>query len=187
MSVSCAVCPYVFSCVFFFSCLQNHGDRPPEEERARHDKVLHEFDQSRQRFVLRRDDVYRLELDVVVGALGHEAVVPVRRRRHGTQEVGAEDLKLPRYLGLARLVTNWLFGAVILTDSLTACGTYKIDNGTKKPIRNESGKTEITGRLQLISADLLGPATPAARGNYRFMAKCSDYYIKFKAVYIITA
>ena len=79
----------------------------------RHDEVLHELDQSRQRFVLRREDVYGLELDVVVRALGHEAVVPAHRGRHGTQDVGADELKPPHDLGLARLVANWLFGAVV--------------------------------------------------------------------------
>ena len=49
------------------------------------DEVLHEFDQSRQRFVLRRDVAYHLELGVVVGAVGHEMAVSARRARHGTQ------------------------------------------------------------------------------------------------------
>ena len=79
----------------------------------RHGEVLHEFDQSHQRFDLRRDDVYRLELDVVIGALGDEAVVPARRGRHGIREVGTDGLKPPHDLDLARLVANWLFGAVI--------------------------------------------------------------------------
>ena len=79
----------------------------------RHNEVLPEFEQSHQRFVLRRDDVYRLELGVLVGELGHEAVVPARRGRHGTQEIGADELKPFRDLGLARLFTNWLSDAVV--------------------------------------------------------------------------
>ena len=74
---------------------------------------------------------------------------------------------------------------VNFTDSLTACDMYNINNGIKQLIRNNPGKTEITGRLQLVSPVLLGPVTPAARGDYRFMAKCSDHYTKFKAIYII--
>ena len=79
----------------------------------RHDEVLHELDQSRQRFVLRRDDVYRLELDVVIGALGHERAVLARRGRHGTQKIDVDDLKPPHDLGHARLVANLLFGVVV--------------------------------------------------------------------------
>ena len=75
---------------------------------------------------------------------------------------------------------------VNFTDSLTACDIYKINNGTKQLIRNAPGKTEITGWLQLVSINLLGSVTPAARGNYRFLAKWSDHHIKFKTVYIIT-
>ena len=65
----------------------------------RQDEVLHKFDQLRQRFVLHRDGEDRLEL--VVGVLSHEAIVPARRWRHGTQEVGAD--KLHRDYGLARV------------------------------------------------------------------------------------
>ena len=74
---------------------------------------MHEFGQNRNRFVLCRNDLYRLELYVVVGTLGHEAENPACRRRHGTQEVGADELKPPRDLGLVRLVAKWLFGAVV--------------------------------------------------------------------------
>ena len=49
----------------------------------------------------------------MVGALGHEAVVPARRGRHGIQEVSADELEPPRDLGLAQLVVNWLFNAVV--------------------------------------------------------------------------
>ena len=45
------------------------GSQVLETKSERLDKVLNEFDQSRQHFVLRRDEVYRLELGVVVGAL----------------------------------------------------------------------------------------------------------------------
>ena len=72
------------------------------------------------------------------------------------------------------------------TDSLTACDIYKINNGTKQLIRNKPGKTELTRQLQLVSTDILGPVTPAARGNYRFMAKFSDHYTKFKVVSLIS-
>ena len=60
------------------------GTRVLEAKSRRHDKVLHGFDQSRQRFVLRRLEVYRLELGEVVEAFGHKAVVPARRGRNGT-------------------------------------------------------------------------------------------------------
>ena len=63
------------------------------------------------------------------------------------------------------------------TDSLTACDNYKI---------NKLGETEIMKRLQLVSTNLLGPVTPAARGNYRSMAKYSDHFTRFKAVYFIS-
>ena len=86
----------------------------------------------------------------------------------------------PGRVNIAETVVNF-------TDSLTACDIYRINNSTKQPIRNEPGKTEITAWLQLVSTNLLGPVTPAARGNYRFMAKCSDHYITFRAVHIITA
>ena len=54
----------------------------------RYDEILHEFNQSRQRAVLRRDKVYRHELGVEIGELGHEAVVSARHGRRGSQEVG---------------------------------------------------------------------------------------------------
>ena len=55
------------------------GTQVLEAKSKRHDRVLHEFDQSRKHFVPRHDEVYYLELGVVVGAIGHEAVVPARR------------------------------------------------------------------------------------------------------------
>ena len=67
----------------------------------------------RQRFVFCRDDLYHLELDVVIGSLGHKSVVPARRGRDGAQEVSADELKPPHYLGLALLTVNWLFSAVV--------------------------------------------------------------------------
>ena len=66
------------------------------------------------------------------------------------------------------------------------CDIYKINKGIKQPIIIEPGKTEIMGWLQLVSTDLVGLVTPVARGNYRFVAKCSEYYTKFKAVYFIS-
>ena len=74
---------------------------------------------------------------------------------------------------------------VNFTDSLTACDICTINKGAKQPTRNKPGKTEITERLQLVSTDLLGPVTPAARGIYHFMAKYSNHFTKFKAVYFI--
>ena len=70
---------------------------------------------------------------------------------------------------------------VNFTNSPTACDIWKINKGAKQPIHDDLGKTEITKRINLISADLLGPVTPAARGNYRFIAKNFDHYTKFKA------
>ena len=85
-----------------------------EAKCERHDEILHEFDQSSQQFVLCRDEVYHLELGVVVGKLGHEVGVPARRVRHGTpKKVGADELKPLRDLTLAWLVAKWLFDAVI--------------------------------------------------------------------------
>ena len=63
------------------------------------------------------------------------------------------------------------------------CDIYKINKGIKQPILIEPGKTEIMGWLQLVSTDLVGLVTPVARGNYRFVVKCSEYYTKFKVVY----
>ena len=74
---------------------------------------MHELDLCNQRRVLRRDEICRLENGVVVEALGHEAVVPARRRHHGNQKVGADEQKPLRDLGLAWLKANWLFGAVV--------------------------------------------------------------------------
>ena len=74
---------------------------------------------------------------------------------------------------------------VNFTDSLTACDIFKINQGTKQPICNKPGKSEITEWLQLVSIDFLGPVTPAARVDYRFMAKYSDHFTKFKGVYFI--
>ena len=71
------------------------------EAKSERQNEAHEFDQSRQRLILRQDKVYRLELGVVVGVLDREAVVPARRGRHGTQEVGADDLKPLRDLGIS--------------------------------------------------------------------------------------
>ena len=58
------------------------GTQVLEAKLERHE-VLHEFNHSLWRFILHRDEVYRLELGVVVGELGHEAVAPVRRGRRG--------------------------------------------------------------------------------------------------------
>ena len=41
-------------------------------------------------------------------------------------------------------------------------------------------------RLQLVDTDLLGPVTPAPRGNNCLMTKCSDHYTRFKAVYFMS-
>ena len=74
---------------------------------------------------------------------------------------------------------------VNFTDSLTACDICKINKSTKQPIR-KAGKNEITERFQLVSMEFLSPVIPVSRGNYRFMAKYSDHYTKFKAVYFIS-
>ena len=74
---------------------------------------------------------------------------------------------------------------VNVADSLTVCNICKVNKGTKRTFRNEAGKTEITERLQLVSTDLLSPVTPAARGNFRFIAKGSDHCTKFRAIYLI--
>ena len=59
-----------------------------EAKSQRHDGVLHEFYQSRQRLVLRLDEVDNFELGIMVGALDHETVVPARCGCHVSQEVG---------------------------------------------------------------------------------------------------
>ena len=89
------------------------GTQVREAKSERPDKVLHEFHQSCHRLVLRRDEVDRLELDVVVEALGYEPVVPARRGRHGPHEVGADELKPLRNLDLARFVANMVFGTAV--------------------------------------------------------------------------
>ena len=45
----------------------------------------------------------------------------------------------------------------------------------------------MTGRLQLVTADLLGPVTPTALGGYQYMAKFTDHYSRLKVVYFIKA
>ena len=89
------------------------GAQVLEAKSERHDKVLHEFDQSRHRLVHRRDEVDRLQLDVGVGGLDYEAVVPARRWRHGSREVGSDELKSLHDLGLARLFATWLLGTLV--------------------------------------------------------------------------
>ena len=86
-----------------------------------------------------------------------------------------------RTMQAARNITET---GVHFTDSIVACNVCKIKKGTKQPIHNKPDKTEIPERLQLFSTDILEPVTPAARGNYRFLVKCSDHYTKFKAVYL---
>ena len=86
-----------------------------------------------------------------------------------------------RTMQAARNITET---GVNFTDSIVACNVCKIKKGTKQPIHNKPDKTEIPERLQLFSTDLLGHVTPTARGNYRFLVKCSDHYTKFKAVYL---
>ena len=81
---------------------------------------------------------------------------------------------------------NFAETGVNFTYTLTACDIYKINSETKQPIRNDAGKIEITERVQLISTDLLGTVTRAARGNCHFMANCPDHYTKFKVVRYIS-
>ena len=71
---------------------------------------------------------------------------------------------------------------VNFTYTLTVCDIYKTNNGTKQPIQNDPGKTEITKQLQLLSSDLVDSGTSAWGGNYRVKVKYSDHYMKFKAV-----
>ena len=65
---------------------------------------------------------------------------------------------------------------VNFADSLTTCDIGKIHRTSKKPNLPESGKTEITERLQFVSTDFLGHVIPAACWNYRSMAKYSEHY-----------
>ena len=64
---------------------------------------------------------------------------------------------------------------VNFADSLTVCNIYKINTGTKQPIRGKPGKTDITDRLQLVSTDLLGSGIPAARVDYQLIAMYSNH------------
>ena len=82
---------------------------------------MHEFGQSRQPVVVRLDEVDRLELGLVIGVLGHEAVVPAHRGRHGFPEVDVHELTQLRDLSLTRLIASRLLGALVnLAD--VACG-----------------------------------------------------------------
>ena len=84
-----------------------------ETKSGRYDEILHELDESRQLFVLRPDEVYRLKLGVVVGALGHKKRVTARRGRHKTYEVGTDDLNPLHDVNLARLGEKLLFDVVL--------------------------------------------------------------------------
>ena len=87
------------------------GTEVLEAKLVRHDSFSHECNQSHQRLVLRRFEVDRLERGVVVGVLGHEAVVPARRIRHRSREVDTAKFKPLRDFCLPRLVAKWLLGA----------------------------------------------------------------------------
>ena len=50
-----------------------------------------------------------------------------------------------------------------------------------------SESTSVTGRLQLVTTDLVGPITPTALGGYKYMAKFPDHYSRLKVVYFIKA
>ena len=84
-------------------------------------EVLREFDQGRLRLVFRRYKADRIDLGEVIGILGHEAVVPARRGRHRSQEVGAKELKSLRHLGLARDGANWLLDALVDLADVARC------------------------------------------------------------------
>ena len=76
-----------------------------------------------------RDEVDHLKLGVVIRELSHEEVLPVHHGRHGTNEVGDDGLKPLRDLGLARVVANWLFGAVVdLVNIVRSQRVGKIDS-----------------------------------------------------------
>ena len=109
---------------------------------------------------------------------------PAPTPEHSNENIWHQRLGYPneRTLQAARNIAET---QVDFTISLTACDIYKINKGTKQPIRNKPGKTQITEELQLVSTDFLGSVTPAARENYRFMVKFSDHYTKFKAEYFI--
>ena len=79
----------------------------------RHDQVLNELNQSRQRLVFRQDEVDRLELDVVVGVIGHGTVVSTHNGRLETQGLDINTLKQIRSLCLARLLANCLLDALV--------------------------------------------------------------------------
>ena len=68
--------------------------------------------------------------------------------------------------------------------SLSPCETCKIN----KSVQQDHPKTVesvISERLHLVSTDLTGPITPPAQGGYRLIAKFTDHFTTFKAVYFI--
>ena len=71
--------------------------------------------------------------------------------------------------------------------SLIVCGICKINKGIKQPILIDPGEPEIMGWLQLVSTDPVGLMTPVARGNYRFVTKCFDYYFISSKDKVLTA
>ena len=94
------------------------------------------------------------------------------RRRGRTFGISARDIRTSAPCRPRGRSSRW--------NSRIACDMCKINKSTKQPIRNKPGKIEITERLQLVSTDLLDSVTPAARGNYHFMAKYSDHCTKFQ-------
>ena len=79
----------------------------------RHDQFLNELNQRRQGLVFRQDEVDRLELDVVVGVIGHGTVVSTHCGRLETQGLDTNTLKQTRPLCLARLLANCLLDALV--------------------------------------------------------------------------
>eukprot|EP00903_Cladosiphon_okamuranus_P018846 g17334.t1 len=74
---------------------------------------------------------------------------------------------------------------VVLRDSFSACGTYKINKSTQKNHPKTANTDNITRRLQLVSTDLLGPVSPTAIGGFNYVVKFTDHASRVKAVYFI--
>ena len=66
-----------------------------------------------------------------------------------------------------RRVMNKPETRVNFTGSLSSCDTCMINKSTQKNHPKISESTSVTGRLQLVTADLLGPVTPTALGGYQ--------------------
>ena len=74
---------------------------------------------------------------------------------------------------------------VSFEDSLSPCVTCKLNNSVQQDHPSSVDSSNILERLQLVSTDLTGPITPTAQGGYRYMAKFTDHFTRFKVVYFI--